>query len=214
MTVNKEKFDNTTSEAEQVAAAWFVKLDVEQNASEDELIEFVDWLRVNPVHEQLYERCKFTWGLSTEIENDPEIASYIGELSIQETAPPENRRWLDQLSSLPAIAAGLLVAVFIGFFAANHDYSNEALPVATRYHTAIGEQRSFELDDGSNLMLNTRTSKPIPAILPTKKNFQLIDKPKQHLPSQAQSIFIVLPTTIKQVLLIAISPTAADSNFA
>lgn len=156
MTVNKENFDNTTSEAEQAAAAWFIKLDVEQNASEDELIEFVGWLRADPIHEQLYERCKFTWGLSTEIENDPDIANYISEISVQEAAPQGNRHWLDRLTSLPAIAAGVIIAAFIGFLTANHYSSNETL-LATRYHTAIGEQRSFELNDGSNLLLNTRT---------------------------------------------------------
>lgn len=140
------------------AAEWFIKLEVEKNASEDEQIEFINWLCEDPENEMLYERCKLTWSISEELDDDPEIDHLIKTAAIEHSDTSPQRLFGFNVSVLKTAAAGLAIFILSTLLALNYWPADKALSVPQlSYHTATGEQKIITLADGSTILLNTST---------------------------------------------------------
>jgi transmembrane sensor len=119
------------------ASVWIVRLHGAHRTPELEA-GFRRWLAANPDNAAEFERVTAVW------ESAPH-ASIAGLPRVvhREPASPKPRRW--------AVAATLLLLVAAGVFL---DYRLERDP---EYVTAIGEQRTVPLDDGSRIALNSNS---------------------------------------------------------
>lgn len=129
----------------QEAVAWHVRLTSGAVVAPDVAIEFEDWRRQNPDHDQAYSDIANLWQqLPGPLLADRQRRR---ELAAQRRRTTFARRGLGF-----AAAASLLVAVIAGFYP---DYVQNPL---ADYHTHIGEQTSITLADGSIAHLNTNTA--------------------------------------------------------
>lgn len=137
------------------AAEWFVEWR-EAPPSRDAKVRFTDWLAESPVHVEEYLAIARLYGELVHV--DPAAVSDIDELvddtivalhgdRATDPAPviPTARRWTGW-----SIAAGLLAAIAAALYLV---VGVEDSPDV--YLTALGEQRSILLDDGSMVSLNT-----------------------------------------------------------
>ena len=136
------------------AADWIARLD-RGGLSEDEHLALREWVARSPKNFALLNRFAAIWkdldGLADMLE---------------ETEPPvtanSGKRKLRRLTLLPGAAITVvIIAVVIGVFFVHNDYfrsvSPEGQPAQVSYLTAIGEQRTVTLQDGSRTQLNTDT---------------------------------------------------------
>lgn len=142
------------SESGQAAADWLVKLEIENNATEEDQIDFINWLRADPENEALYERCKLVWSMSGEIKTDPEMEVFKGDNRFENTVSSPGSIYGVKFRTLISVAA--CVAFLALFSVVTLNNWHQELP-DVRYQTATGEQRLFELADGSTILLNTST---------------------------------------------------------
>jgi transmembrane sensor len=132
------------------AADWFAQA----HAAEMDPASERSWLKwiENADHQQAYENCELTWELSAELRNSPRLAALLAgadALVSQRRAAPAAARpkwrlpvWQVGLAA-SVIAVGVLAWLFLN------------RPTITQYTTAIGEQRTVILPDGSSVLLNT-----------------------------------------------------------
>jgi transmembrane sensor len=116
--------------------------------SEAETNAFEAWLAESPDHRRAYEEIEWIWTAAAAAEGQPRIEA--------------KRRWVLQSigragPARRAIAAALVAAVVgvggLGFYAASGPK-----PLATQsFRTAVGQQATVTLPDGSELTLNTDT---------------------------------------------------------
>ena len=137
------------------AAGWVARLD-RGGLSEQECIALRQWVERCPEHSASLNRFAGIW------KDLDGLADILGE-----TGPPvpareaeRKQRWLALFPGAAITAA--IAAVVIGIFMANNDHfrpvSLEGLPAQVSYLTAIGEQRTITLQDGSLTQLNTDTA--------------------------------------------------------
>jgi transmembrane sensor len=137
------------------AAEWLIELD---NPDPQALARFAAWLKASPRHVEEFLLVSAVW---TEFDDfDPDRRFPVRRMldaatrNVQPISPgaqvpepqaakPDRRRWF-------AAAAVVLIAVLAGVWGVF------ALQAGT-YVTAIGEQRSFKLEDGSIIHLNTQS---------------------------------------------------------
>jgi transmembrane sensor len=119
------------------ASVWIVRLHGAHRSPELEA-GFRRWLEANPDNSEEFERVTAVWDAAPH-------ASIAGLPRVvhREPASPNARRW--------AIAATLLLVVAGSAFLA---YRVELNP---EYNTAVGEQRTVPLDDGSRIALNSNS---------------------------------------------------------
>lgn len=128
------------------AATWFTRLRSEF-VPETEREEWRRWLNLDPRHRAAYEHLERVWADCEEHASQPEITRRVANAASVEM--PANRRWLQ-----PGLAAAavVLVAVMIAWW-------SPPTPVPeTTFSTLVGEQRSFTLEDGSQITLDTASS--------------------------------------------------------
>jgi len=139
---------------EEEAGAWLIRLDGDSAPSAEELASLREWLERSPVHrEQLASFAKF-WGKMNVL---TELAVPLGH--------PEgraNRSFVESLRhAIPQIGrAGFVTAVFviaIGVAATFWLRPDPFLSSNGFYATAIGQQQSTTLADGSVVLLNTNS---------------------------------------------------------
>ncbi len=128
------------------AAAWFARLG-RGDLSEQDFKEFETWKHRSPAHQRAWAEVCCLW-------NDPAIiaAAHIAAGSVlaargaAQLSMPRRRTVAAALGLLVAIACLLLV---------EHDF---LLQLQADDWTAIGEQRSLQLPDGSAVTMNTKTA--------------------------------------------------------
>jgi transmembrane sensor len=132
---------------------WFVQAhsaDMDP-ASEGAWLKWID----DTDHQLKYENCELAWELSAELRNSPTIAALLGgadalvaqrRTTRAAAARPKWRVPVWQVGlAASAIAVGAFAWLFIGRV------------VTQEYTTAVGEQRTVSLPDGSTVFLNTNS---------------------------------------------------------
>jgi transmembrane sensor len=102
-------------------------------------------------HQQAYENCELAWELAADLRNSPTLTALLSEADALVTqrraataARPKWRVTVWQVGlAASVIAVGALAALFFN------------RPTSMAYTTAVGEQRTITLPDGSTVLLNT-----------------------------------------------------------
>lgn len=147
------------------AAAWFTRLN-NRTISHADLIDFRRW-RAEPAHASAYAEIERLWGRSASLADDPDIIAAIQAADRHQTLA----QWLAglwrALVSRPVIGVGIALAT--GLLALL--VAPSVLPPA--YTTAVGEQRTVRLADGSRVQLDTN-SKIRVRLSPGRREIQLV----------------------------------------
>lgn len=133
------------------AAAWLIKLDGDRAPSAEELASLREWLSRSPVHrEQLRSFAEF-WGKMNVL---TELSVSLGHAERRSSRRFASRSRL----ALPLFArASLAAAVIVIGIATTFWLRPDPLSSNDFYATAVGQQRSMTLADGSLVILNTNT---------------------------------------------------------
>lgn len=127
------------------ADRWFARRQTPGFGGE-ERAEFERWLAAHPRHRQAYAATEALWGELGDLRQDDEIAALARAAA--RPAPSGRRRPLLMAASIAvvAVAGGLLLKPVLF-----------PSPPPVVHATAVGEQRTLTLEDGSVLILNTDT---------------------------------------------------------
>ena len=132
---------------EEEASAWLVVFGRE-SVSDQEKADFEHWLERSERHRITFNELAMLWGEMAVLKELDDIAESSAEF-IDARSP------LWQRKGLMSLAASFFVAVFIsGVFYFNNGYG---LNQQASYVTAMGEQRSIHLSDGTIIQLNTNS---------------------------------------------------------
>jgi len=151
------------------ASDWFVELN-EDPQNQETRAGFLHWLHSSPEHVRAYLEIAAHWedsapGPAARIESIEELIALgrsgqnivalpgsAGQRAVSESTSGSRRALAPstRLSTWVAVAASVLVTVAV-VIVASHQF------VRASYSTAIGEQRSLRLDDGSTVDLNSRS---------------------------------------------------------
>ncbi|MCW5799658.1 MAG: FecR family protein [Nitrospira sp.] len=130
------------------ASAWLVRMET-GTVTADERRLFAEWLSEDPAHPAAYREAEQFWRALDGLSAD-DIRTWDRFLPQEpaDTSTPPFLPW----RRYTALAASVLLVVAIGAWAAL-----AWLPVGD-YRTAVGEQRTVALSDGSTVQLNTDTA--------------------------------------------------------
>ena len=146
--------DRRTVEAE--AGAWLIRLDGDEALSAEEREELNAWLALSPAHRKELRSLARFWGRANVL---TELAIPLDEpVSESRRTRAEGRRRLPvgPVSMVAGLAAAALVAA-IAVLIANDPSIGTSSSGDGHYATAIGQQRTITLADGSVARLNTNT---------------------------------------------------------
>ncbi len=132
------------------AAAWFARLRAD-DVTEADRGRWRLWLESNDQHRTAYERIERLWSGFGEHAPHPEIALRLRAYASPAPAPSRARRKHPQ--AWWAVAAVMAVACGFAWRILPGDRT-----VTQEYATAIGERRSFRLDDGSQMDMDAATN--------------------------------------------------------
>ena len=127
-------------------ASWFARLN-QRKVSAADIKAFSAWRRV-PGNAEAFDRLQAVWEATETLADDPEIAALTERAKGGATARDRARAQFSNILK-PLGTAGALVAVLVvglGVW---------SLTRPALYATAIGEQRTVRLDDGSRITLDT-----------------------------------------------------------
>lgn len=130
------------------ASAWLVRIET-GTVTADERRHFAEWLAADPAHPAAYREAERFWRSLDGLSQDDirELDRYLPRKSdFQRPGPTHSRR------RLTAMAACVLLVAGAGLWLAL------ALWPLGDYRTAVGEQRTIALPDGSTVQLNTDTA--------------------------------------------------------
>ncbi|MEX6634514.1 FecR family protein [Hyphococcus lacteus] len=131
------------AELDAAAAAWLTRLDRDEVSSEDQLA-FRSWMAESEHHKAAFDRIAKFWDGLGALKELEDIALSAAD-SQPSKGPLINRR--------AAFAMAASVAMVVGVGGVVQLYSS----MPDQYVTAIGEQRTIRLVDGSEVQLNTDT---------------------------------------------------------
>ncbi|MBB6064579.1 FecR family protein [Pseudoxanthomonas broegbernensis] len=135
-------------EVRTAAQQWFVRLQSAQggDAQRD---AFERWRDADPAHAAAYRAVESVWQRSAAMVQDPALSDVLHRAR---RLPPEPSLLRSAFPAL-ATAACLMLAVGIGY---RLWWMPEQVP-AVAHATALGEQRTVQLDDGSTVVLDTQS---------------------------------------------------------
>jgi len=146
---NQENHGSVESEA----VAWLLKLDHTQ-ACESDLAEFQLWISKHPLNAFYFHKVSQAWDAAAGLAALAEHYPHQRKTTNASVNTVRNGSWLrfDMPGLVKAgfAAAALMLAIFI--FPMQREAHERMV-----YQTAVGEQRSFTLPDGSIVSLNTRS---------------------------------------------------------
>lgn len=105
------------------------------------------WLNRDPRHAEAYDEFQRLWEHAGDLADDPELQA----LKAADLAATRRHRWFRPQRML-AIAATLVMALGVGYFATTH-LTQPPEPVL--YATMLGERRTEAMPDGTEIVLNT-----------------------------------------------------------
>jgi transmembrane sensor len=136
----------SAQQVEVEAAAWLTVLGRE-HVSTEERAEFKRWLRHSERHRAAFEALSALW-------DDLEILQDLEDIGAAMTSAPAPSRSWPRRRVIVAAASFAMAVIASGSFYVAH---LRGLEQSGAFTTAIGEQRSVELSDGSVIQLNTDT---------------------------------------------------------
>ena len=139
---------------EEEAAAWLIKLDGDNAPSVEELASLREWLERSPVHREQLNSLAGFWGKMNVL---TELAVPLGHLEVREKSSyfAGLHRVILQFGRAGLVTAAILVG--IGVIATFWLRPNPVLNSNGLYATAVGQQQSTTLADGSVVLLNTNS---------------------------------------------------------
>ena len=137
------------TEIRSAAQQWLLRVQ-SHDCTADEREAFERWRAADPQHDAAYRMVESVWQRSAAIGNDPAL----GDLLRQARRLPPERSWLQRNVPKLAMAASLVLAIGVGYYYLSE--RPEYVP-AIEYATAMGEQRTIALDDGSKVVLDTNS---------------------------------------------------------
>jgi len=132
------------SEAEREASEWIARLNAD-DPSADDLARFEVWRSAHPLHARVYEELSDTWQQFIAAGPLVRAVSFAQSMNEATEVRRPRLRWTLAAASL-AIIAALLTGLYV-----------EQLASETRFKTAIGEQATVSLPDGSTIQLNSNS---------------------------------------------------------
>jgi len=129
-------------EAEREAALWLSRLNG-MSVSTELLDDFYRWRR-DPVNSAAFGRIEYLWDRSATLDGDPDITRMVQDALGRESPDTDPARWSVTRRAVLAGGSGLAATAGLGWWLRD-----------PRYATAIGEQRTIVLDDGSKVTINT-----------------------------------------------------------
>lgn len=136
---------NANHAADREAAEWHVRLG-ERPVSAATLQAFAAWRRT-PANAEAYHRVETLWRATGTLSSDPEIQA-LTQGTLRRTRPRLTHIWSRGLAPAALVLIPLLVAVLVlGLW----------LPSRDVYSTDVGGRRMVQLDDGSQVQLDTDT---------------------------------------------------------
>lgn len=146
---------DTNNTAHEQAQAWFIKLQAEPD-NQQLLDQFKQWLEQEEEHESLYLETCLLWqdmGTATEktVSATGKVAAKPQSYHYQFETPKQVSKWLSKPRVLSALSATTLLALVVVLLPPNLWYSPD-------YFTAVGEQQTISLEDGSTLHLNSQSA--------------------------------------------------------
>ena len=158
MTVNIYDFPDR-SNIEKEAGKWLIRLDGDTQLTTDEINQLRDWLNRSPLHrKELSNLLNFYDKMNVLTELSVPHGNPLSDKSKPSAATPKGSSNFGILFGQKAFGlamAVLAVSVVILLILSNQQASN--LNHSGLYATAIGEQTSVELPDGSVMQLNTNS---------------------------------------------------------
>ena len=137
-------------EIEEQAAAWVAKIDVRE-LSAVEVDTLRDWVNSSPKHEDALERMTTLWGGADILDDLNGVGDCTDDTDAYDTVESITPWWGRRM------IAGAVAASVIFMVAATSFYGTGMFegPRPTHFVTAVGEQQTIELVDGSTVILNT-----------------------------------------------------------
>ncbi len=140
----KERFDRRKNHAQR-RAQWFVMRLYSGDMTAADESELHRWLAEDPGHRQAYEHLLHLWDLSGDLASDDDIAALAQDALRAETRRRSHSRWIGLAAAVVLVAVtGMLTKTFLG---TTHE--------AQILETALGNQQTFALRDGSTVTLNS-----------------------------------------------------------
>ncbi len=132
------------------ASDWFARTRSAQSDPDSERAWLL-WIG-DDRNRKAYENCELAWELSGELRDSPRLAALLAETDslVAQRGPAAaaaRPRWRVPIRQVGLAASLLAVGTFAWLFIGR--------PVTTEYSTAVGEQRTVALADGSSVVLNT-----------------------------------------------------------
>ncbi|MBP8116632.1 MAG: FecR family protein [Nitrospira sp.] len=140
-TPERERLASTASE-------WLVRME-SGTITAAERLRFTEWLSSDPAHQEAYRKAERFWHALDQV-NPHDIHEFDRYLT--EDAPTTPREHSHSWRRVTAMAASLLLVAGIGL------WLTTAWLLLGDYRTAVGEQRTVSLADGSIVQLNTDTA--------------------------------------------------------
>ena len=131
------------------AVEWLIRFDADEPLSKDELDQFSEWAHSSRRHARRIRQLAEEW----------DKLNVLTELAVPLAQPRRSRRWSYRFN-MSRVRRGALVAAVIVGLAAGAFYWFAPEPITDTngfYATAIGDQTSATLVDGSVVLLNTNT---------------------------------------------------------
>jgi len=129
----------------QEAASWFTRLS-QRRVSTADVKAFSAWRR-DPGNARAYDRVESVWAATNALAGDPDISALTAEALGQAPPPVRARAMVSRIwKPLGGLAVAIIAVAAIGLWTLNRP---------STYATAVGEQRTVRLEDGSRVTLDT-----------------------------------------------------------
>lgn len=146
------------SEIAKEAAEWLIRLDADTPPTQGELLALGEWLHRGPAHREELESIATLWGRMNIL---TELAVPLGHASrpaasshLVQFVARRQRAWRRAGLLVASIAAMLVV---VAVLIARGPVTDPLLETNGFYATAVGQQNTTRLADGSQVMLNTNS---------------------------------------------------------
>lgn len=129
----------------QEAASWFTRLS-QRRVSTADVKAFSAWRR-DPCNARAYDRVESVWAATNALKGDPDISALTADALGRAPPPVRARAMVSRIwKPLGGMTVAIIAVAAVGLWTLNRPAT---------YATAVGEQRTVRLEDGSRVTLDT-----------------------------------------------------------